>query len=361
MSSLPAPVSSGVKFLLPLALTFAAGVPVFAADVDPKLDRAVRDAIPVCGDVTVQYQPIGIKLPPRFTGATVQVKSALASCEGQYAGVLSPSGGFFLGNPWPIANEEGKTIEEKVKSFTWRNMHETMSVTVDRTRTPEGLYKVTLHQVTENGKLPMEGLVDPEGTVFFFGTFRPTGTDVRTSRAKVFERYVGHSPTKGAADAPVTIVEFSDFQCPSCQRASGYLDPILAKHGDRVRYVRYDLPLTGHSWAFGAALAGRAIYRQKPDAFWEYKKQVYANQENLNPFSFWDFARGFAADHELDLKQYDADLASDEIKAELLSGAGSAFTNDIRATPSYMINGALVEAGEGGKSLAAYVEKLLAK
>ena len=128
-----------------------------------------------------------------------------------------------------------------------------------------------------------------------------------------------------------------------------------------MRYVRYDLPLSGHNWAFGAALAGRAVHRQKPELFWEYKKQVYANQGNLNPFSFWDWARGFASDHELDLAKYDADLASAEIKNEILNAAGTALTNDIRATPSYLINGSLVDAGADGKPLADYVDKLLAK
>jgi protein-disulfide isomerase len=178
---------------------------------------------------------------------------------------------------------------------------------------------------------------------------------------KVFEPFIANAPTEGASTPTVTVVEFSDFQCPSCQRASGYLEPILAKHGDKVRYVRYDLPLTMHSWAFPAALAGRAIYRQKPELFWEYKKQVYSNQGSLNAFLFWDWARQFAEDHELDLKKYDADLASEELKNEILHGAGTALTNDIRATPTYIVNGAVVDAGEEGKALAAYVESLLVK
>jgi hypothetical protein len=362
MSRPPAPVPLGVKRLLPLALTLSVCAPLFALDVDPKLDRAVRDAIPVCGgDVKLTYEALATKLPAHFTGVVVTVASSREACSGQYGGVLAPSGAFFLGSPWPIADEEGKSIEEKLQNFIWRAMHETMTATVERTRTPDGLYPVTLHQVTENGKMPLAGFADPDGRVFFFGRFRPGASDVRTARSKVFETFMAHAPAQGPASAPVTIVEFSDFQCPSCQRASHYLDPILKKHGEKVRYVRYDLPLTGHAWAFPAALAGRAVYRQKPDLFWEYKKQVYENQSSLNPFTFWDWARNFASDNELDLAKYDADLASAEIKSEILAGAGAALTNDIRATPSYVVNGALVEAGEEGKALAEYVDKLLAK
>jgi hypothetical protein len=360
MSRLLLPVPAGVKILVTLALTLLVGAPALAMDVDPKLDRAVRDLMPVCADATVTYEELSVKLPPRFTGALVEIKSPSNSCDGGFAAVLAPSGSIFIGSPWPISFEESKTIEGKLQQFTWRNMHETMTATIDRTRNADGLFPVTLDQVTTNGKLPMAGFVDPEGQVFFFGRFRPRGEDARSARLKVFDPYLAHAPAEGAANPTVTILEFSDFQCPSCQRASAYIHPILAKHGDKVRYIRYDLPLTGHSWAFGAAVAGRAIYRQKPELFWEYKKQVYSNQTSLSPFTFWDWARGFAKDNELDLAKYDADLESVDIKKEILAGAGAALTNDIRATPSYMVNGALVDAGPEGKGLAEYVEKLLA-
>lgn len=216
-------------------------------------------------------------------------------------------------------------------------------------------------QVTEAGRITIDGEMDAAATVFFLGHFRRMNGDMRAERFKAFEPFLGNAPSRGGKSAPVTIVEFSDFQCPSCKYGSGYVDPISAKHGDKVRYVRYDLPLTGHVWAFPAAMAGRAVYRQKPELFWEYKKKVYENQDKLTAFTFDDFARGFAETHELDMKRWDADLASPEIKSEILKGVGIAFSNDIRATPSFIINGALVEAGEEGKGLAEYVETLLAK
>jgi len=350
-----------VKPLLTLVLTLSICAPLFAIDtVDPKLDRAVRELMPVCPDAKVKYEDLSVKLPPRFTGVQVTVESE-HPCGGAYTAVLAPSGAFFLGNPWPIANEEGKTVAEKLKNFTWRNLHESMTATVDPTRNADGLFPVTLNQSSEHGKMPLNGFVDADGRVFFFGSFRPAGLDMRAARAKAFAIFAANSPSKGAANPAVTIVEFSDFQCPSCQRAAGYVDPIVARHGDKVRYVRYDLPLSGHAWAFPAALVGRAIHRQNPELFWEYKKQVYANQSGLNPFIFWDWARDFAKDHDLDLTRYDADLASAEIKAEILNGAGTAFSNDISGTPSYLVNGAVVDAGEGGKDLAEYVEKLVTK
>ena len=101
--------------------------------------------------------------------------------------------------------------------------------------------------------------------------------------------------------------------------------------------------------------------RQKPELFWDYKEQVYANQDKLNAFTIDDFARHFAQDRDLDLKKYDADVASPELQASILAGAGVAFSNDVRATPTYMVNGTTVDPGNDGKALEAYVAALLKK
>jgi hypothetical protein len=333
----------------------------FAIEVDPKLDRAVRDALPVCDESTVSYEDLGVKLPARFKGAVVKVDSKRPSCQGMYAAIFSPTESFYLGMPFPLGGEEGKTPEEKIKNFIWRSMQMNVTVVIDRNNaTPDGLLPVTLYETTENGKMPYDGEIDAQATTFFFGHFRRASGGIKPQRVKTFEPFFANLPAKGTAGAPVTIVEFSDFECPSCRRASGYADAILSKHADKIRYIRFDLPLTMHPWAFAAALAGRAIHRQKPELFWDYKKQVYSNQDSLTAFTFWDFARGFAQDHELDLKKYDADLQNEELRGEILKGAGLALANEVRATPTYLVNGAFVDAGDEGKSLAAYVDQLLA-
>jgi len=350
-----------VKRLLTLALPLFVCAPAFGIDLDPKFERAIHDALPVCEGAKVSFEELPLKLPPRFTGTFVKVQSASGHCNSQIVAVLSPAGRVYLGSPWVIEKAEGATLEARLQNFTLANLQEQMTAKVERTRTVDGLYPATLTQTTEAGKMTIDGEIDGDGRVFFLGHFRPAA-ELRASRAKTFDPFLASSPSKGAAaGAPVTIVEFSDFQCPSCKRSSGYVDPILAKHGDKVRYIRYDLPLTGHAWAFPAALAGRAIYRQNPELFWTYKKQVYENQEGMIAFTFWDWARGFAEDHELDLAKYDADLANETLRAEILRGAGVALSNDIRSTPSYLVNGALVEAGTDGKALAEYVEKLVTK
>lgn len=337
--------------------------PAGAVSLDEKTEKLVRMSIPFCPDMKITRAELGAKMPARMTGALIRVEAPRSACNGQYLMAIAPSGDFYLGLPWMIGEDtQGANIQEKLKNFAWTRMQENFTPVFGRERTRNGLLPVTMMEMTERGKVPIEGEIDPEGKVFFVGHFHPANSDFAALRVKALEPLIATSPSHGAAKPDVTIVEFSDFECPSCKRASGYVDPIVEKYPDRVRYVRYDLPLvSAHPWALSAAIAGRAIHRQKPDVFWQYKKQVYENQDKLIAFTLDDFARGFAQDHDLDMKQYDADLASEAVRDELLKGVGAAFSNDVRATPTYMINGTYVDQGDDGKALVAYVDGLLKK
>lgn len=332
-----------------------AGVPL-----DEKSDKIVRKALPVCSEMTLSRAELQQKLPAGLTGFIVRAESPRHNCDGQFLLVTAPSGATYVGLPWFLTGSEGNTIEEKIQNFTWKNMQTNFTPVVERKHNREGLFPVMLNQITERGKLPIPAVVDPEGKIVFMGTFSAPAVESSSARTQAFETFLATAPARGPAKGDVTIVEFSDFQCPSCKHSSGYAETVLAKHAGRVRYIRYDLPLMqAHPWAFAAATAGRAIYRQKPDAFWEFKKQVYANQDTLNAFTIDDFARSFAQDNELNLTKYDADVASVEIRDEILKGIGTAFANHVRSTPTFMVNGVYVDPGSDGKALESYVAGLL--
>jgi hypothetical protein len=332
-----------------------------APPLGARADKLIKEALPNCSEATTESRvALTHTLPADMVGGVVRIASKRSSCEGQWVAITSTEGGFFFGTPWFLDGMQG-TLEEKLKSFTTQYMKEAFNPVIDRTtKTREGLYRATLYQTVEGGKVPLEGEVDAAGTVFFIGHFVPIVSDYRTARLKAFEHFLSLSPSTGAATPQVTVIEFSDFECPSCQHAAGYMKPILEAHGDKVRYIRYDTPLvTIHRWALGAAIAGRAVWHQKPDLFWKYKEQIYENQEKLSAFTIDEFARGFASEHELDMKKYDAEVQSPELRTELVNGAGNAFTNDVRATPTYIVNGTFVDAGVDGKGLVEYVNKAL--
>ena len=353
-----------MKRLLLLSLIV---LPVFADDAPaPRLgaraDKLIDESLPICSEeAKVTKVRLQHKLPVNLMGDVVRVESKRPGCDGQWVALTTTGGDFYIGSPWFLDDTEG-TLEQKLQSFTLKALQESWTATVDRTRTRDGFFPVTLYQTTERGKLPFTGLIDPEGTMFFFGRFIPLSSDVRTERMKALDTYLRDAPSTGAAKPAVTVVEFSDFECPSCQHAAHYLKPILDKYGSQVRYIRYDLPLMQmHPWALTAAVAGRAVLRQKPELFWDYKEYIYSNQDKLSAFTIDDFARNFAKDHDLDMTKYDADVNSADLRNTLISGAGAALSTDVRATPTYMVNGAFVDPGTDGKALENYVAGLLKK
>ena len=359
-----------MKRPLLIAAIALAAVAAIADDVPspapPKLgdraDKLIQEGLPLCSEkVTTKYNGLQHKLPVNLSGEVILLESPRQVCAGQWVAVTSREGNFFIGIPWFLDGVTG-SVEQKLKAFVLNNLQMNMDPVIDKERTRDGFFKVTLYQTTEHGRMPMQGVIDPEGTVLFIGEFHPISEAYTQSRLKPLQTFLDDSPATGAAKPAVTVIEFSDFECPSCQRAAAFMKPILEKYPDQVRYVRYDLPLMQmHPWAFAAAVAGRAIYRQKPELFWEYKKQIYANQDKLNAFLIDDFARGFAQDHELDMKKYDADVNSADLQKSIITGAGMALSNDVRATPTYMVNGMVVDPGNEGKYLESYIAGLLKK
>lgn len=290
-------------------------------------------------------------------GELIEAESASPYCHNDLA-VISNRGELFAGNPWPLSGNG--TLEEKVRTFTWNNFREVFTASVLPAKTTNGLKRVKVTYTTESGPVPIDGWTDASESTLFIGDFYPVNASVSAERMKKVAPLFAAAPKRGSASSKVTIVEFSDFQCPSCREASKYVKPLVEKLGDKVLYVRLDLPLvSSHPWAFQAALAGRAIYRQKPDAFWDYRDFIYQNQPDLNAFTVEDQARRFAEDNGLDLARYDADLQSQALRDEILKNIGTAFTMGMQATPTFLVNGVAVYPGRDGSALEKYIASLL--
>jgi protein-disulfide isomerase len=145
----------------------------------------------------------------------------------------------------------------------------------------------------------------------------------------------------GPATAPVTIIEFSDFQCPFCQRVMPTLKQLRDKYGDRVRVVWKDFPLTSiHPQAFKAAEAGNCAREQ--GKFWEYHDRLFSNQQALQP----EFLKKYAADAGLDAAKFNACLDtakySDRVQEQMGIGTGLG----VQSTPSLFVNGRLVAGAQ---------------
>lgn len=141
-------------------------------------------------------------------------------------------------------------------------------------------------------------------------------------------------PARGPATAPVTIVEFADFQCPYCKRAESSLHVLLEQYPDKVRLVFRNLPLTQiHPQAQGAAEA--AVCADRQGKFWEMHDAMYADQASLAPDALKDTAKRLG----LDVGQFSACLGGGASVATLGSDAKAAQDLGLSGTPYFFING----------------------
>ena len=162
-------------------------------------------------------------------------------------------------------------------------------------------------------------------------------------------------PFQGSANAPVTIVMFSDFQCPACSATQPVLQRVLAEYGDKVRFVVRDFPLTSiHKDAFLAAQAAGAANAQ--GKFFEYTEILYRNQTALDA----DSLKKYAADSGLNVGQFELDLQSGKFAAEVRRDMADAKNYGITGTPTIFVNGVMVRA-LSAKAFRDAIEKALAK
>lgn len=164
----------------------------------------------------------------------------------------------------------------------------------------------------------------------------------------------GH-PWTGGKDAPVTVVEFSDFQCPFCRAAEPTLKQIRAKYGDRIKFVYMDFPLGMHPHALDAAVAGRCAAQQ--DKFWQFHDAMFADQGKLDPASL----KQTAAKLGLDAKKFDACFDEKKVVAGIRADQAEGERLGVTGTPTFFINGRQMVGVESQASMAAVIDEELAR
>lgn len=173
--------------------------------------------------------------------------------------------------------------------------------------------------------------------------------------ATVYKIDVTGEPFEGPASAPITVVVFSDFQCPTCALTHPALKIVIADFPAKIKLVIKDFPLeTIHPNAFGAAVAAGAAARQ--GKFFDYIDILYLNQDKLDRQSLISFAKGLG----LDLKKFEADLSDPAIVEEIQQDISEGKEVEVGGTPTIFVNGVRVR-GTGPIAIRAALDKALAK
>jgi len=173
---------------------------------------------------------------------------------------------------------------------------------------------------------------------------------------KIHTVAIAGAQAKGPETAPITIVEFSDFQCPFCRRVEPTLKQIEDAYKGQVRIVWKHLPLSFHKEAAGAALAAEAAAKQ--GKFWEFHDRLFADQTKLGPEDLNQHAK----DLSLDMKRFETDLQnSGEEKKRIDADVAEATALGIKGTPGFFINGRFVEGAQPYEVFAKIIDEELAK
>ncbi|NOK38453.1 thioredoxin domain-containing protein [Corallococcus exercitus] len=171
----------------------------------------------------------------------------------------------------------------------------------------------------------------------------------------VFKVPVDGAPTKGSANALVTLVEFSDYECPFCSRANTTVEQLQKDYGSKLRVVMRQNPLSFHPHARPAALAALAAGEQ--GKYWDMHGLLFANNKKLDAESL----EGYAKQIGLDVAKWKADMADERLGATIDKEQALAQQLGASGTPAFFINGRFLSGAQPIDNFKALIDEELAK
>lgn len=230
-----------------------------------------------------------------------------------------------------------KKVEAEVRKLYALGPSFTIKVATPTESPLPGLLAVNVEVTSEGETNSVPFYISKDGRYFLRGeVFDTTKDPFAETRAQIT---LAGAPSKGPANARVTVVEYSDFQCPTCRGLYKVLKEMQAQF-PQVKFVFKDFPLEQiHPWAMTAATAGRCAYQQKPAAFWVLHDRIYENQEIISASTVWQTMLDYAGDAGLDVGAFRSCMSAPETRALIQKSANEAIKLKIANTPTVFVNG----------------------
>jgi protein-disulfide isomerase len=202
----------------------------------------------------------------------------------------------------------------------------------------EGLMETTINVTIGENKETVKFYVSKDGKYLFRGEMSDLTKDpLAENRAQIQMR---DAPSVGDPKAAVTLVEYSDFECPVCRSLHDVLRGMLPNYAGKVRVVFKDFPLEQiHPWARTAAIAGRCAYQQDPPAFWKMYDLIYDNQEIISAGNAWTKMMDYAAQSRLDTDTFKTCMASPGAGEAVNASRANGQLLEVNSTPTVFVNG----------------------
>jgi len=165
-------------------------------------------------------------------------------------------------------------------------------------------------------------------------------------------------PAEGPADAPVTIVAFSDYQCPFCGRAERTMARVMETYKGKVRYVFRDFPLGFHQHAMDAAQAAGCVYELGGnDKYWAYHDKLFQNQHSLDKDSLVKFAGEVGVDQAKFKECLESGRRQAEVEKDIEAGKRAGVTG----TPAFFVNGRMISGAQPYETFQEVIDDELAR
>lgn len=161
---------------------------------------------------------------------------------------------------------------------------------------------------------------------------------------------------RGNKDAPITLVEYSDFECPFCARGYNTVTELMKKYDGKIRFVYKHLPLSFHPQAMPASQYYEAIRLQDPKKAWEFHDRIYNDQRKLQNGEA--FLKAIAKDLKVDMKKLEKDIKSEAVQKRIDADMAEAAKFGFQGTPGFLLNGIPVKGAYPASHFDGIIEEL---
>lgn len=244
--------------------------------------------------------------------------------------------------PAAAASPASSPIQKSIEAYL-RHLYafgpEVLLVVGPLKETPvEGLLETNIDVTIGENKEAAKFYVSKDSKFLFRGELSDLTKDpLAENRARID---MNGAPSLGDPKAPVTIVEYSDFECPVCRNLHDVLRGLLPNYAGKVRVVFKDFPIEQlHPWARTAAIAGRCAYQQDPKAFWKMYDFIYDNQDIISATNAWTKMTDYAGKAGLDTEAFKSCMASPEPGAAVTASRANGEKLEVNSTPTLFVNG----------------------
>ncbi len=296
-----------------------------------------------------------MKTSPRFVVILVMSLAALTT-HAQQPKAAAPGAS---ASASPASSQIQKNIEAYLRNLYAFGPDVKLIIGPLRESPVEGILETNIDVTIGENKEAAKFYVSKDGRFLFRGDVSDMTKDPLAENLAQIR--MTDAPALGDPKAPVTIVEYSDFECPVCRNLHDALRRILPNYAGKVRVIFKDFPIEQlHPWARTAAIAGRCAYQQKPDAFWKMYDLIYDNQEIISAANAWTKMTEYAVQSGLDADAFKSCMASPEASAAVNASHANGEKLELNSTPTVFVNGRRM-VGADAHLIEQYINYELAK